>query len=53
MELIKEDVAMPISAMAKRLGISPAQVRTALVLLKKTERIYREGLDKGGRWVMD
>jgi len=53
LRLIHETPTIPRAEIASRLGITEAQVRTALDILKRSGTIHREGSDKGGRWVID
>ena len=52
LNLIKSTPSLSKSAMARELGITDRQVRTALEQLKTAGKIHYEGPGRGGQWVI-
>ena len=50
--LMDENCFITISEIAERLSITPAAVNKQIRKLKDTKRIYRDGGDNGGHWVV-
>ena len=53
LEAIKEDPAISRVALAKKLGITDSQAKTALTKLKNNRTISRRGSDTDGYWIIN
>ena len=51
--LIKENPSISRAEIAKTLGISDSQTKTAIEKMKQRGIIHREGSDTNGKWIVD